>query len=163
MTEINNTSTVQRVDLSVLRKQRFLIDLGDSVERILELNTSDMGVIERLSGGYEKLHKLDSMLEELQKFNGISESDVDESAIEELGRKTKEIDTGMREIIDTIFESNVSEICCPFGSMYDPIQGKLRYEHIIETLLNLYTSNISDEMKKVTARMNKHTAKYTGR
>ena len=47
--------------------------------------------------------------------------------------------------------------------MYDPINGKFRYEHIIDTLSGLYTEDISKGMKKISTRVKKHTDKYTGK
>lgn len=159
------TSTLQRVDLSVLRKQRFLIDLGDDVERILELNTTDMGVVNRLSDGYNNLMELDSLVKQLSEdTTTISEDDSDDEAqtkLKAFSDKLKEIDSKMRNIIDTIFDTNVCEVCCPSGSMYDPIAGKLRYEHVIDTLMELYSTSLSEEMAKTKKRVKTHTAKYT--
>ena len=73
----------------------------------------------------------------------------------------KSVDTDMRNLIDYLFDSNVSEVCAPFGSMYDPIDGIQRYEHIINALIPLYDETISTETKKVQARVKKHTSKYT--
>ena len=49
-------SGVVDIELGSLRKQRFRIN-GDN-NRILELNTSDMGIITRLSELYPKLQEL---------------------------------------------------------------------------------------------------------
>lgn len=75
--------------------------------------------------------------------------------------KLKGIDTKMKELMDFIFDSNVSEICAGNGSMYDPLDGYMRYEVIIDRLSDLYTDNLGKEMKKVQNRMKTHTAKYT--
>lgn len=159
---------LQRVDFTALRKKRFLIDLGDGNEdRILALNTSDVGVVNRLSDGYNKLIELDKAVVEFStiiKDVNISEDDTDDKVQESLQSASdslKKIDNQMRDIIDTIFDTNVCEVCCPYGSMYDPIDGRLRYEHIIDTLMNLYSESLSNEMAKTTQRIKSHTAKYT--
>ena len=73
----------------------------------------------------------------------------------------RKIDDEMRSIIDYIFDAPVSAVCADSGSMYDPINGQFRYEHIINTLGNLYEVELSSEMDKVSARVQKHTNKYT--
>ena len=72
----------------------------------------------------------------------------------------KKADTDMRELIDYIFDSNVSDICAPSGSMYDPINGQFRFEHIIDTLSGLYETSVTSEIKKITSNVQKHTDKY---
>ena len=80
---------------------------------------------------------------------------------EKLSAALKDIDGQMRELMDFIFDAPVSEMCAEDGSMYDPFNGKLRYEHILETLSVLYENNFDAEVKKMTKRTSKHTAKYT--
>ena len=38
----------------------------------------------------------------------------------------------MRELIDFIFQANVSSVCADDGTMADPLNGQFRFEHIIE-------------------------------
>ena len=142
------------IDLSATRKQRFRIN-GDN-NRILELNVSDMGIITRVNEIYPKLQKL------AVEASKLTFDDDDESTLNRAGTTIKEIDLKMRELIDELFDSNVSEICAPSGSMYDPFDGKFRFEHIIESLAELYSNNFSEQFKKMSANVNKHTAKYTG-
>ena len=58
------------LDLSVIRKKRFRVD-GDN-NRILELNTSDVGIVSRLNEVYPKLQKL------AQDAAGLIDSENDE-------------------------------------------------------------------------------------
>ena len=69
----------------------------------------------------------------------------------------------MRQLIDYIFNSNVSEVCAPDGTMYDPIDGQFRFEHIINCLVALYENNIDLEVKQISNRVRKYTDKYTGK
>ena len=165
MAEINSTNQVQVLDLSVLRKKRIQIDLGDGKEHILEINTTDMGVITRLSDGYHRLTELDDALTTLSEVSAIEDDDTDDTVqgkLKDFSDRIKDIDSKMREIIDYIFDTNASEVCCPNGSMYDPIvDGKLRYEIIIDALMTLYSDSVSAEMAKTKSRIKSHTAKYT--
>lgn len=144
------------IDLSVTRKKRFRID-GDN-NRYLELNTSDMGIITRLDNLYPKLQKLsqDAAVKQLDK----EEADNDKT-ISKISQALTKIDTEMRQIIDEIFDSNVSETCAPSGSMFDPFNGTFRFEHIIDVITKLYENNLNTEYKKMSARMKKRTSKYT--
>ena len=150
------TDDIVDIDLSVIKKQKFRIN-GDN-DKILELNTSDMGLITRLEESYPKLIKLQEKV--------VTIADTDDNT-DEMGMlssaasKLREIDNDMRETLDYIFQSNVSETCGSDGSMYDPIDGEFRYEHIITTLLKLYENNMEREFEKMKQRIDKHTSKYT--
>lgn len=161
---LTSSNDVQDLDLSAIRKKRFRID-GDN-NRILELNTSDMNIIVRLRDNYPKLTELANKVAEL-KYSDETESESEELTDAELqelfdfSTKFESIDNEMRNIIDRIFDSNVSEVCAPSGSMYDLLNGQFRFEHIIDRLTKLYETNISDEYKKMDQRIRKHTDKYT--
>ena len=157
---INNTTTFSgNIDLSALRKKRFTLDGDES--RILELNTADLSIIQRLSEAYPKLEELEH---EVSKITEGVEA-TDETVVQDMNliaTRLRETDGKMRELLDYIFDSNVSEMCAPSGSMYDPIGGQLRYEHLISILIGLYEDNLAQEMKRVQKRVKSHTAKYTG-
>ena len=147
----------KEIDLSVTRKQRLRID-GDN-SRVVELDLSDMGIISRLTDSYPKLEKLQEKA--IKMSENATGEDFDEV---KLGKDLKTLDKEMRGIIDYIFDSNVSEVCAPSGTMYDPFGGKCRYEHIIEKLVEAYDANISAEAKKLnTDGIEKHTKGYNKR
>lgn len=146
------------IDLSVLRKKRFLIDNDES--RVLELDTSDLSIIQRLSDKYPELEKLSREVENITTGVSASEETVKED-IQVMAERLTKIDKEMRACVDYIFDADVSKICAPSGSMYDPINGQLRYEHLITILMGLYEENLSKEMKKIQNRMKSHTDKYT--
>lgn len=144
------------IDLSATRKKRFRID-GDN-NRYLELNTSDMSIISRLEQLYPKLQKLsqDASIKQLDK----NEED-DEKTLTKISNALIKIDMEMRKIVDEIFDSNVSEVCAPSGSMFDPFNGEFRFEHIIDVLSKLYENNLNAEFKKMADKLKKRTSKYT--
>lgn len=144
------------INLSAVRKKRFRID-GDN-NRYLELDTSDMGIITRLDTLYPRLEKLSQEAS----FQQIVKSETDdESKLTKVSQALIKIDAQMRQIVDDIFASNVSEMCAPSGTMFDPFNGEFRYEHIVDVISKLYTENVNKEFRKMAARVKKHTAKYT--
>ena len=117
-----------------------------------------MSLITRLEEAYPKLMELQ---DEVAKLADLNDDVDDRELLSTTASKLKNIDGTMRETLDFIFQSNVSEICGSEGSMYDPINGTFRYEYIISTLTKLYENNLNAEFKKMKDRINKHTSKYT--
>lgn len=142
------------IDLSPIKKQSFRIN-GDN-DKMLELNTSDMNIVVRLNKIYPKLQKLADEAVELSK----TDMDNTEEGLNKFATKLEEIDVKMSNLVDELFDANVSAVCKDGGSMYDPFNGTFRFEHIINTLANLYTNNFSKEFSKMKQRVNKHTSKY---
>lgn len=137
------------IDLNIdgIKKTSFRIN-GNN-DAILELNLSDLGIGERLEKGYENLQ---SIIKDISKV-----SEKDENFTEEF----KKADQKMREQLDYIFDSNVSEVCGKNGTMYDVKNGEFRFESILNALTALYANNLNDEYKKMKERIKKHTEKYT--
>lgn len=144
------------VDIEGIKKQKFRINNGG----VLELDTSDINIIKRLKEVYPKLNELAN--DATKNVDVDSEKSVEEQ-LDEMADTLTKIDDKMREYVDYIFDSNVSEICAANTSMYSPHGGKFTFEHITETLGKLYAANIDEEAKKLSKRMREHTDKYTGR
>lgn len=144
-----NKTTSDVIDLNIdgIKKTAFRIN-GDN-NSILELNLSDMGIGDRLEKGYAKLQ------EELSRIANLPD-DAD------ISKELQKADKVMREQLDYIFDSNVSEVCGKGGSMYDPKDGSYRFEYILTALLKLYNENINAEYAKMKKRIEKHTGKYVG-
>jgi hypothetical protein len=154
-TLLETEDEIQDIKLNFNSKKKFRIDNDSS--RILELDTSDLSVLTRLQEYYPKLKELEKEVATLSEDIGSD----DEEVIIKMGNGLAKVDKKMREYIDTIFDANVSETCAPSGSMYDPINGQLRYEHIISLISGLYEDTLSQETKKLKDRISKHTQKYT--
>ena len=152
-----NTEDVVDIDLSESKKKKFRIN-GDN-NRILELNTSDLAIIRRLSKIYPKLNKLTQEAAVLMSEN-VEDMSVEEGLVK-MSDALESIDAQMRGYLDELFDSNVSEVCAPTGSMYDPFAGKFRFEHIIEKLSSLYENDFSKEFNSMRKRVQKYTDKYT--
>ena len=144
-------NNVINLDLSETKRTKIWVN-GDNT-KILELNLTDMGVMGRLQDSYPKL---DELTDEIKAIS-TDENASDEKIVEMF----KKIDQKMRDIVDSIFDYPVSDICCDGGSMYDPIGGQLRFEYIIDKISKLYQNSLNEEFKRMQAKVKTHTAKYT--
>ena len=155
-TTVNNE--IIDLDLSVTKKKKFRFDHDDT--RIIELNTSDMGIIGRISEAYPKLTALQDKASKM--MEGLHDDDAYlEDDLKLIGARLSEVDNEMRQIIDEIFNADVSAKAAPDGSMYDPFDGTYRFEHIITLLMSQYEKNLQDEYAKIERQVKSHTDKYT--
>lgn len=153
----NNSNGI--IDLSLgISRQRIRID-GDD-EKILLLNLSDLGIVDRLNEAYPKLKDLEEEFSKI-KTEESSNDEESETSFSVFGKQLKTVDDKMRELIDYVFDSNVSEVCVGTSSMCSIRDGYFFYEIIIDSLSKLYNTEISKEANAVVDRINKHTNKYT--
>lgn len=163
--EVNTTvnEDVIDLDLSVTKKKRFRFDKDNN--RILELNTSDMNILPRMSESYPKLKAQQEKAAKLMDGIELNDEEVTDAKVAEdmatISERLKAIDKEMRDLIDFMFNANVSEVAAPDGSMYDPYEGSFRFEYIITLLVKQYENNLQAEFNKMSKQMEKHTAKYT--
>ena len=150
---MSSNSNIIDIKIGGIQRKRYRINGDDS--KIIELNPSDFNITVRLNEAYPKLAKCESRIVEL------NASGDNEDNLESFAKTLSELDNEMRELIDYIFDSQVSDICCDGGSMYDLIDGYMRYEIIVDNLVKLYEDNISKESKKIQKRIKSHTSKYT--
>jgi len=147
---------IQDVDLSVTRKKKFRID-GDN-NRILELNTSDAGIMVRINNLYPKMKVIgDKLATKIAEQSEIT----DEKELGKIAEVILDLDNSLRDMLDELFDSNVSEVCIPEGTTVDPFNGEFRFETIINKLGKLYSDNFTAEFAKMKKNVSKHTAKYT--
>lgn len=152
------------IDLSVTQKKKFRFGKDDS--RIVEMNTSDMNILQRVNVAYPKLQDLQKKAAKLTE--GLNDEDDATEAntihsIATMAERLSAVDAEMRELLDYIFDAPVSAATAPDGSMYDPFNGSFRYEHIIAILMKQYEDNLQSEFNKMEKQLKKHTDKYTRR
>lgn len=153
-----NNSAIVDIHIAGASKQKFRINEDDS--KIIELNTSDVGIADRLADAYPKLMELEEKSKKLQIETGDGD-ELDPVKLKKSTSKLLAIDKEMRAQIDYIFDYPVSEVCAPSGTMYDPFEGAFRYEIIVETLTNLYEDNYSKQAKMAKARVKANAKKFT--
>jgi len=149
------------LDTEVINTKKFRFCKDN--DRIIELNLSDMGIMARIAEAYPMLQaqqeEASKLLDGLNIGEDVSTEESIESAVE-YGKRLKSIDSKMRELIDFIFNTDVSSKAAPDGSMYDPFNGSFRFEYIITLLINQYGDNLQAEFAKMERQIDKHTNKY---
>lgn len=169
-TTLNTNTAMIDLDLSDLSKKKIRINGDDS--KILEINTADLGLISRLNDIEPKLNELSNKAATLDDLDTEKFGVDGDDTFSKFATTLKDIDNEMRDLMDELFQANVSEVCGSDGSMFDPINGSTRYEIILSALLQLYDDNVKREMElakldnkdvKTINRIHYHTDKYTGK
>ena len=155
----NDVNNIIDLDLSDLRKKKIRIDGDDN--RILEINTSDLGIVTRIEQLGPKIDELS------KKATEFAEKDI-EKDFSDFANTLADLDKEMREIMDEIFQTNVSEVCVPDGTMFDPVNGSQKWEIILTALMQLYDESVTREMEKKSEdkniqRVHFHADKYVGK
>lgn len=157
-TPISNNNVI---DLNLpIEKRAFRFGQDDN--RIVWINTSDLGFIHRLPEAYEKLEDLQTRVSKVT--DGISEDDAEVmNSLKTVGTRLNELDSEMRVVIDELFNAPVSAAAAPDGSMYDLFDGVPRFDLILTVLVEQFGSRYTEEFKKVKNNVQKHTSKYKGK
>ena len=135
------------------KKKSFTID-GDE-NRVIYLDTADVGIVNRLNDSMSTIHELEKKQERL------SDMSKDDGTLVDFTTLFAEVERDMRGVIDSIFDSPVSDTILGNSSVFSPVNGRYKFEAIIETLLDLYEADIKKETGKINkAHIAKHTAKY---
>ena len=151
------------IDLSITKKKKLRFDKDDS--RVVEVNTSDMNLMQRVNVAYPKLQNLQKKATKLTE--GIETDDTNESevmnSLATMAERLSAVDAEMRDILDYMFDAPVSAAAAPNGSMYDPFNGSFRYEHIVAVIMKQYEENLQSEFGKMERQLKAHTDKYIRR
>ena len=147
--ELMNKDVVD-IEFKEIQKKRFRLDRDNN--RVIELNTSDITVLGRLEEIYPKMLKF---VEEAQKKMG------DDPNNDNVMEAFAYINQSMKDLLNYAFDSDIADKACPDGSLFDPINGKFRFEYIMEKLVGLYDTNFTKEFELMQKRVDKHTSKYT--
>lgn len=153
MSDSVNANKTVSIDLSALNKTKVLINNDESKYVMLDL--SDLNVPTRFE---EVSPKVEAVLIGIGNYGDATE---DEEKAKLLKEQIVSGDKEVRAYIDYVFDSNVCEVCAPSGTMFDMINGKFRWEYVVEALSGLYSEHIETEFRKVMARVKSHTDKYT--
>ena len=163
MAEKNN------INLNITTRKKFTIDNDKS--RVIELDTHDLALVNRLS---ESIKRMDSLKEDWEKLETttdtsdkveISEEDVDDTLLKEVADFSDQfavIEAKMRDIVDYIFDCpGLCQTVVGNASVFSPVNGAYKFEQIIDVLTGLYEVSIEKEAKKINKqKVEAKTSKY---
>lgn len=163
MAEKNN------INLNINTKQKFTID-GDR-RRVVELDTHDLALVNRLSESIKKMNALKDEWEKLGNLSEVSENvevaedEVDEALLKEVADFSDQfavVEAKMRSIIDYIFDcEGLCQTVLGGASIFSPVNGAYKFEQIIDVFTGLYEDTIEAEAKKINKRtVEAKTSKY---
>lgn len=162
LTDVSSTSPevddIQDIKIEGAKRKRFRIN-GDN-NKILELNTNDIGVSYRLTEAYKRLNDL---MEKVQATleNVPDAENLDDENYQTVTNGLKELNDAMCKEVDFIFDAPVSSICLDGLSMYAPSNGMFMYEHIIDSITELYETDLNHEFTLMRQRVSERTKRYT--
>lgn len=165
MAEKNNIS------LNITTRQKFTIDNDKS--RVIELDTHDLALVNRLSESVKRMDALKEDWEKLEKLANASNEvelsddvdDVDDTLLKEITDFSDQfavIEAKMRDIVDYIFDCpGLCQTVVGNASIFSPVNGAYKFEQIIDVLTGLYEDSIEKEAKKINKRkVETKTSKY---
>lgn len=157
-------ANVKNVNINVDTRESFTVD--GNPDKVIYLDIHDYNVVNRLT---EALKRMDSTR---QRWTALAEKSTSKKAveddttlddIEEFSTEFKAVEAEMRSHLDYAFDSEgLCDTILGKSSIFASINGKMKFEQIIDALTNLYEANIKAETDKLNKRkVAAKTAKYT--
>lgn len=163
MAEKNN------INLNITTRKKFTIDNDKS--RVIELDTHDLALVNRLSESVKRMDALKEDWEKLEKLANISDDveisdeDVDDALLKgvtDFSEQFALVETKMRDIVDYVFDCpGLCQTVVGNASVFSPVNGAYKFEQIIDVLTELYEDSIEKEAKKINKqKVDAKTSKY---
>lgn len=153
---------MNNISIGLPKRKQFTIDNDES--RIVEIDTTDTGIIERWQDTHTFFENVQTEIAKLGEELGSAKESVEAGEHELFNNATahmKQISADVRKQINYLFDADV---CTPFvganGSMIRVVNGEPIFTTIINALLPLYEKDIAAEMQKTQKRIGKHVNKY---
>ena len=146
------------IDIKMVSPKKTYRINGDN-SKVIELNPTDINVVIRAKEVYSKLNNL------AQRAGSLlvdQEEATTDKGLAKIAKALSDLDKEMRDMIDYLFDSKVSDVLASDINMYSPVNGEFWFEHCIEVLSSLYENNFNSELRKMKANVNKQVSKYIG-
>lgn len=136
-------------------KKRFSVN--GNPDLIIEFNPSDLGMATRFQKTLPKIKELDKEWRNLIEIKDEETEDGGSVFVE----KFDEIEKGIRDAVDYIFDGDIADKLFGNASAFSPENGFFKYEHVITGLVKCYEQTIQDEVPKFNKRdITNYTHKY---
>lgn len=148
-----------RIDLSFRNAELTEIHVDGSDDRVILLDTADMGVLTRFRAAIPQMDEIDDTFRRLAAERAESEID-DPERLAAMADTLHDAEVRLAAIIDGIFNADVCGPASGGVSLYTPADGYLLYELIIYKLAGLYGDEMQRQAEMRRNRIAKHTNKY---
>lgn len=120
--------------------------INNDPNRVIRFNPTDFNIVTRID---EATQNIEKRIRELQ--------NMEESTLKEASEVTKAADKIIREEIDKVFNSNVSDVV--FGNQFSmsPVGGKMLWERFLEAAGKYIAAEVEKEVKESAKRIGKYT------
>lgn len=125
------------------------IEINNDPKRILRVNVTDLGLIDRL----EK--SITDMQSDMDKLEGITLNADGTSALEECSEVVREVNKIMRRNFDAVFYPGASNIVFGKQNPLSTVNGKSIYENFMVAFRDLVTPELQKEANNVSKTTNK--------
>lgn len=141
------------ITFDVKTREQFFVD-GDE-NRVIELDINDVNIVNRLSDAIPKMKELDkrwnALMEKSEQLNESGE-ELSEDTLSDtvaFADEFKAIEKEIRAFLDEAFDSpGMADTILGSSSAFSPVNGKFKYEQIIDVLSTLYEDKLTAEIKK---------------
>lgn len=150
---------IRNINFNIDTRESFTID-GDE-NRVIKLDIHDTNVVTRLTDALAMMRETQNSWTHL---NDLAKSGEDMSVeeINQFSQEYKDIENKMREHIDYAFDCpGMCDTILGTTSIFSSVNGVLKYEQIIDSIVNVYEDSIKRETEKLNKRkVAKKTEKY---
>ena len=155
------TNGMKSVNFNLDTREEFCVDGDES--RVFRLDIHDINLVSRLSAALPKMKDLENRWQELGEKSGNLDADnITEEEVTAVTDEYGELETDMRHIVDEAVDSDgLSNTILGTTCAFSPVNGRFKYEQIIDVLVGLYEKNIEEEAKKFNRqKVNAKTKKF---
>lgn len=150
---------IRNINFNIDTRESFTID-GDE-NRVIKLDIHDTNVVTRLTDALAMMRETQSSWTHLNDLTKSGEN-MSEEEINQFSQEYKDIENKMREHIDYAFDCpGMCDTILGTTSIFSSVNGVLKYEQIIDSIVNVYEDSIKKETEKLNKRkVTKKTEKY---
>lgn len=148
-----------RIDITFREAELTEIHVDGSEDRVMLLDTADMGVLTRFREAIPQMDEIDATFRSLAAERDEKGMD-DPEMLAALSDALRAAELRLAAIIDGIFGADVCGPACGGASLYTPTGGYLLYELIISKLAALYGDEMQRQAELRRQRIARHTQKY---
>lgn len=127
--------------------------INNDPNKVIRINLSDYSIVERINKAYEEIDKITKINEDIElKSDGSPLSELNKAA-----EIVSKINKAIKDQIDYIFDSPVSDMVFGNQSPLSTVNGVPLYERFLEAITPYIKEEIQKEQKASQKRIEKYT------